>query len=181
MGLIRNDGPFFMNIYIDYNILYVLQNVFIVLYLMLCWTWSLANQNNIFQKIIALKFFKEHIMYLGLWHSWNMFINPTRYNFIIYALVIMQDGEERLEHIYYPAINIILEKCIYVRDTKYMESMVNDTYLQPFFAEFAFNYFNKKYSAIKKVKIIYTYEATKDFFTNKKQSESMKILCEYPK
>jgi hypothetical protein len=72
---------------------YYIVNVFIVFSLIYMIFWDTNYKKNI-------SIMNPVIMYLGLWHSWCMFSNPSRVVDIIYAIVKHKDGAEKVVGVY---------------------------------------------------------------------------------
>lgn len=66
-------------------------NLFIAAYLTFAWLWTLPGGSPLRRLIVPLE---KHVRWLGLWHSWNMFVpDPTRTNRYIEAEVRLFSGD----------------------------------------------------------------------------------------
>ena len=175
-------SPYFfiyMTITIDNYTLYIIQNILIVLFLLNCWFWTLTNNNNIFQKILSLPLIRDYVLYFGLWHGWNMFINPSRTNSLIYANVKFFDNSEKLIEIFNPAKRFFLGTRSNMRDVKYMENIIfdNNNYIKPMFCDFLADYAGKSEGKfVQSMVLLHNYTIVEDFFTKYKHKEEMKEL-----
>lgn len=161
---------------------YLIINIIIILYLLICFTWSLSNQNNILQKLIALPLVKNNILYFGLWHSWNMFVNPTRMNTVLYASITLRNGKDELVTVFDPTQNIFIDDDMTIHDKKYIEHVINDNNIRSCFIEFLFQYYNIKYDfQISKILLIHNFKMIPDFFTKINTNEQAQTIAEWPK
>ena len=65
-------------------------NLFIAAYLAFAWLWSL-NSRSPLRRLAGP--FEKHVKWLGLWHSWNMFVpDPSRTNRYIEAEITLASG-----------------------------------------------------------------------------------------
>lgn len=168
-----------MTITIDDHTFYIIKNVAIVLFLLNCWFWTIANNNNIFQKILSLSLIKDYILYFGLWHGWNMFINPSRSNSLLYAHVKFYDQSEKLIEIFNPKKRIFLDRKASMRDVKYSENIIHDTsnYIKPIFCDFLSDYIIKKeLKWAKSITLLHNYTMIEDFFHRAQNQEEVKEL-----
>ena len=168
-----------MTIIIDDHTIYIVKNIAIVLFLLNCWFWTLTNNSNIFQKILTLSLIKEYILYFGLWHGWNMFINPSRSNSLLYAHVKIYGQDEKLIEIFNPKTRIFLDRKATMRDVKYSENIIFDTsnYIKPMFCDFLADYLLKKQGQwVESVTLLHNYTIIEDFFYRIKNNEEVKEL-----
>lgn len=170
-----------MNIVIDDYTFYVIKNVCIVIFLLNCWFWTLANNNNIFQKILSLSLLREYVLYFGLWHGWNMFINPSRTNSLLYANIVFFDGTEELIEIFNPANKFFLNTKSNMRDVKYMENIIydNNNYIKPMFCSFLCDYAEKGRKRVRSITLLHNYTIVEDFFNRYKNTEQMQELYKW--
>lgn len=168
-----------MNISIDNYTFYVMKNIFIVLFLLNCWFWTLANNNNIFQKILSLSIIRDQVLYLGLWHGWNMFINPSRTNSSLYANIIFYDNTSKILEIFNPIKNIFLDTKLNMRDLKYCENIIQDTnnYIRPMFCQFLSDYSETGgLVRVKSIALLHNYRMVEDFINRHETVEQMQEL-----
>ncbi len=168
------------------NSIYVFKNVFIVCFLLNAFLWSLTSTNNIFQKILALKFVRSSIIYMGLWHSWNMFVDPYRINSILYANIHFKDGLEIMQEIYHPKKGLFLGGKRSIRDVKYIENILTDkTNLRNGFMDYLISFYTNQYrKTIKQLYIVQEYGVVGDFFSKNKSNTGpvkIKFICGSPK
>lgn len=168
-----------MTILITDHTFYTLKNIAIVLFLLNCWFWTLANNNNIFQKILSFPLIREYILYLGLWHGWNMFINPSRSNSLLYANVKFFDDSEKLVEIFNPIKKTFLDKKMNMRDVKYAENIIYDqaNYIKPMLCDYLCGYIGKKENKwVESIVLLHNYTLVEDFFHRTGNKEEMKEL-----
>lgn len=161
---------------------YVLKNVFILAFLLIIFTWSLTNNNNIFKKIILIKLFKSNIIYYGLWHSWNMFVDPYRINSIIYANIHFKDNTEIMQEVFNPYKGQFLDGKPCIRDVKYIENILQtENGISDFLLIYLKKYFTTKFSkTISQIYLVQEYATVSDFYSKKAIPIKTKFIRGWP-
>lgn len=115
---------------------YVYTNIFIVASILYLILWDTNSK-----RIIPI--LRPIIIYLGLWHSWCMFSNPSRVTDRIYAEILHDDGTTKRIEIYDAAsLSFMGDSAKNIRIVKIAENIVQEDSL---FKEYFTDYLYRKY------------------------------------
>lgn len=161
---------------------YVFKNIFIATFLLIIMTWSLSNENNIFKKITSIKFLRTNILFYGLWHSWNMFVDPYRVNSIFYVNIHFKDNKEIIQEVFNPYKGRFLDKKICIRDVKFIENILDKTNnINTSFLKYLTRYFTVKFGkTIDQIYLVQEYGVVSDFYLRKNIPTKTKFLYGWP-
>lgn len=150
-------------------------NFFILLYLFICFFWSVSNTFHVDQ--ILKNYLGNFIRYAGLWHIWNMYTSPYKFNHLLFAKVTFENGNINVIKVWDPKTKLpFLEIENYCRLRKLIENvlMENSDYgIRKFFCHFLYLEYSKKNNRIVLIELIEESEAIPDFF----QKQNFSFPC----
>ena len=139
----------------------VITNAFIVIYICVAWYWS--HPDNPAAKIIFIPLIRPIVLYLGLWHSWSIFINPTRHNNTIVANIELDDDTKERHIVYDPNAGFFMGKRATVRDVKYIENLCLEKPLARHLVPHVKDYFLRIGKVVKNIDLVLEIEVTSTF------------------
>lgn len=138
-------------------------NIFIIIYIYAAWYWSHPDVPA--AKIIFMPFIRSIVLHFGLWHSWSVFVDPSRNNNTIIASIELEDGSKERHIVYNPDTGIFMGRRATVRDIKYIENLCNEN--NKFLREHLFphlkDYFSSICKVVKNIDLILEIEVTSTF------------------
>ena len=141
-------------------------NLFIFLYLFICFFWSTSNAFHIDQ--VLKNYLGDFVRYIGLWHQWLMYTSPYKVNHSMLAKVTFENGDINVIKVWDPDIKLkFLEISKYSRLQKIIENMITEDAsfgIRKFFAHFLYLEYSRADNRIVLVELIQENEAIPDFF-----------------
>jgi hypothetical protein len=127
--------------------MYFFYNIFIVIFLFFIIFWVKPKHYIIDVFLNKIRFI---FWYLGLWHAWNVFVNPPRNNKIVYIKKKFENKEEQTEILYSPLDFRFLNRNKKHLDIKFMDNFFNNDYVKQLMG----NYIISKDNQIKEIEFI---------------------------
>lgn len=152
-----------------------LVNLFIFLYLFICFFWSISNTFHVDQ--VLKNYLGDFVRYVGLWHIWNMYTSPYKFNHSLLAKVTFDNGQVNVIQVWDPDVELpFLETTKYSRLRKLVENILTEDSnfgIRKFFSYFLYLEYSQKNKKIVEVELIEESEAIQDFF----QKEEFSFPC----
>lgn len=141
----------------------VIINIFIIIYIYVAWYWS--HPDSPAAKIILMPFIRSIVIHFGLWHSWSVFVDPSRHNNTIVANIELDDGTKERHIVYNLDTGMFMGRRATVRDIKYIENLCveNNNFLREHLVPHLKNYFSSICKSIKNIDLVLEIEVTAAF------------------
>lgn len=135
------------------NICYIFYTFCIITYLIYCFYWFDCRHYIV---CWALKKINPIIVYLGLWHGWNMFSVPYHTNHSIFVSIEYKNNIIERFLLYTPGISMFLDRKLDSPIVRYIDNLFSDELkiTKYCLSRYLYNKYNTKDKSIKKIQLI---------------------------